>query len=70
MEEMNVFQKMQTILRRQFTDEELNTFDYCEEDGPEDHLDHIRETRVIYACTTEELRKLLQVGLVSNKENT
>ena len=60
---------MQALLKRQFTDEELDTFDFCGKDEPEDYLDYIRESRVIYACTADELRTLLRTRLVSNKAN-
>jgi len=67
--EDETFQKMQDVLGRQFNDDELSTFDFCDRDEPECYLDYIRSQQIIYACTADELNLLLKEGLVSNEKN-
>lgn len=59
-----LFPMMGAVLGREITDDELETFQFVDDDEPESYLNCIRAERMLQECNARELQCFLNAGLL------
>ena len=59
-----LFSRMRAVLGREITDDELETFEFVDDDEPESYLNCIRAQRMLQECNAREFQCFLNAGLL------